>query len=165
PADSVVLLPVSSHQASAFPPLAQGRLLSFSREAISTRGTFSGLQSFLYVQASIFACHPGRSYRYDLSSYGSRDFYFRAPQGSLPHPASDMLAVRIGQLTAGDFHPIRFAALSAASVKVGTLGSRGVTGRVCLLDDHRIISPYDLGAIRKADGDPSRTNRKAGYSA
>src|SRR6185369_4553807 len=124
PADSVVLLPVSSHQASAFPPLAQGRLLSFSREAISTRGTFSGLQSFLYVQASIFACHPGRSYRYDLSSYGSRDFYFRAPQGSLPHLASDMLAVRIGQLTAGDFHPIRFAALSAASTKVGTLNAR-----------------------------------------
>ncbi|HXU36398.1 MAG TPA: hypothetical protein VN937_08540, partial [Blastocatellia bacterium] len=50
--------------------------------------------------------------------------YFRAPQGSLPHLASDMLAVRIGQLTAGDFHPIRFAALSAASTKVGTLNAR-----------------------------------------
>src|SRR6185369_17264468 len=140
PADSVVLLPVSSHQASAFPPLAQGRLLSFSREAISTRGTFSGLQSFLYVQASIFACHPGRSYRYDLSSYGSRDFYFRAPQGSLPHLASDMLAVRIGQLTAGDFHPIRFAALSAASTKVGTLNARspGMSDKLKFVDSTRM---------------------------
>jgi hypothetical protein len=31
--------------------------------------------------------------------------YIRAPQGSLPSLTSDMLAVRIGQLTAGDFHP------------------------------------------------------------
>jgi len=49
-----------------------------------------------------------------LKLYGSRDVYFRAPQGSLPSPASDMLAVRIGQLTAEDFHLMRFAALSAA---------------------------------------------------
>jgi hypothetical protein len=46
---------------------------------------------------------------------GSCDFYFRAPCGSLPSRTSDMLAVRIGQLTAGDLHPIRFATLSAAS--------------------------------------------------
>jgi hypothetical protein len=37
---------------------------------------------------------------------GSCDFYFRAPCESLPSRMSDMLAVRIGQLTAGDFHPI-----------------------------------------------------------
>jgi hypothetical protein len=42
-------------------------------------------------------------------------FYFRAPCVSLPSRTSDMLAVRIGQLTAGDLHPIRFATLSAAS--------------------------------------------------
>src|SRR2546426_8091085 len=45
---------------------------------------------------------------------GSRDVYIRASYGLLPLHTSDMLAVRIGQLTAGDFHPFRFAALSAA---------------------------------------------------
>ena len=79
------------------PPFSTRSAPAFSREAISTRGTISGLQSFRYVQASIFACHPGRSYRYDDQlSYGSRDVYFRAPQGLLPHLTSDMLAVRIG---------------------------------------------------------------------
>jgi len=33
---------------------------------------------------------------------------------SLPSYASDLLVVRTGQLTTGDFHPIRLAALSAA---------------------------------------------------
>jgi hypothetical protein len=41
-------------------------------------------------------------------------FYVRASRGSLPPHAPDMLAVRIGQLTAEDFHLIRCAALSAA---------------------------------------------------
>jgi len=41
-------------------------------------------------------------------------YYVRASRRSLPPHAPDMLAVRIGQLTAGDFHPIRCAALSAA---------------------------------------------------
>jgi hypothetical protein len=81
----------------------------------SVRTVLSGLQSFLYVQASRFACHPGRSCRWRFRVQGSCDFYFRAPCGSLPSRTSDMLAVRIGQLTAGDLHPIRFATLSAAS--------------------------------------------------
>jgi hypothetical protein len=87
-----------------------------SRTATSVRGSISGLQSFLYVQASNFACHPGRSYRYNFTSYGSRDVYFRAPHGLLPPHVSDILAVRIGQLTTWDFHPIKPAALSAAPV-------------------------------------------------
>ena len=85
------------------------------RTTTSVRTVLSGLQSFLYVQASKFACHPGRSYRWHFCAQGSCDFYFRAPCGSLPSRTSDMLAVRIGQLTAGDLHPIRFATLSAAS--------------------------------------------------
>jgi hypothetical protein len=48
---------------------------------------------------------------------GSHAFYFRAPYKLLPSCMSGILAVRIGQLTAGDFHPIRFAALSAAPAK------------------------------------------------
>ena len=86
-----------------------------TRTTTSVRTVISGLQSFLNVQASKFACHPGRSYRWRFRVQGSCDFYFRAPCVSLPPRSSDMLAVRIGQLTAGDLHPIRFATLSAAS--------------------------------------------------
>ena len=49
------------------------------------------------------------------SPSSSRDVYFRAPRGLFPPHAPDILAVRTGQLTAGDLHPIRLAALSAAS--------------------------------------------------
>ncbi len=52
-----------------------------------------------------------------LSTKGGRGFYIRAEHDSLPHRASDMLAVRIGQLTAGDFHPMRLAALLAAPLR------------------------------------------------
>ncbi len=50
----------------------------------------------------------------ELSIGRSRDFYFRAVLASLPLQVSDMLVVRIDQLTTRDSHPIRFAALSAA---------------------------------------------------
>src|SRR5260370_34931560 len=52
-----------------------------------------------------------------LPTKGGRGFYIRAEHDSLPHRASDMLAVRIGQLTAGDFHPMRLAALLAAPLR------------------------------------------------
>jgi hypothetical protein len=59
-------------------------------------------------------CSPPRSLRsIPLSSYGHRDFYFRASYSSLPLHTSDMLTARIGQLAVGDSHPIRLAALSA----------------------------------------------------
>jgi hypothetical protein len=64
-----------------------------TRTTTSVRTVLSGLQSFLYVQASRFACHPGRSYRWRFRVQGSCDFYFRAPCVSLPSCTSDMLAV------------------------------------------------------------------------
>src|SRR3972149_4639427 len=63
PAVSVVHIPVSSHRASAFPTLGTGRHLAFPRAATLARDSITGLQSFTNVQASRFACHPGRSYR------------------------------------------------------------------------------------------------------
>ena len=63
PAASGVLLPVSSSRASAFPHAVPGRRSATVRATTSARVPISGLQSFLYVQASSFACHPGRSYR------------------------------------------------------------------------------------------------------
>ncbi len=112
PAARGVHSPVASPTTSAFPPLGQGRRPPDPCSDFSTVA-LSGLQSFLNVQARRFARHPGRSYRC-ASPQGSRDFYVRASRGSLPPHAPDMLAVRIGQLTAGDSHPIRCAALSAA---------------------------------------------------
>ena len=44
----------------------------------------------------------------------SCDFYLRASHDSLPPHAPGILNVRTGQLTFGDFHPIRSAALPAA---------------------------------------------------
>ncbi len=142
PAALVVHSPVSSHKTSAFPTLGPGRRLATLRTATSVRARFSRLQSFRYVQARRFARHPGRPYRSSASAcrffgllvfspfpgecltlpnlgplvgLGSRGFSFRAPHSLLPPCVPDMLAVRIEQLTAGDFHPIRSAALSAAA--------------------------------------------------
>jgi len=112
PAARGVHSPVASPTTSAFPPLGQGRRPQDPCSDFSTVA-ISGLQSFLTVQARRFARHPGRSYRC-ARPQGSRDFYVRASRGSFPPHAPDMLAVRIGQLTAGDSHPIRCAALSAA---------------------------------------------------
>jgi hypothetical protein len=67
--------------------------VAFSRTTTSVRTVLSRLQSFLDVQASRFACHPGRAYRRDSPSRGSCDFYFRAPYRLLPPYTSDMLAV------------------------------------------------------------------------
>src|SRR5260370_21541294 len=58
-----VLLPVSSSVASAFPQEGNGSASAISREHDFPRGRISGLQIFLYVQASKFARLPDRSYR------------------------------------------------------------------------------------------------------
>ena len=63
PAASGVLLPVSSPRASAFPKAVSGRRSADTHATTSARRTISELQSFLYVQASRFACHPDRSHR------------------------------------------------------------------------------------------------------
>jgi hypothetical protein len=60
-------------------------------------------------------CLPPRSLPpQQLAPLGGRGVYVRAECLWLPSCTSDMLAVRLGQLTARDFHPIRLAALSAA---------------------------------------------------
>ncbi len=118
--------PVSSPPTSAFPPVGPGRsppdpCRDFRPVALS------GLQSFRNVQARRFARHPGRSYR-GAPPQGSRDFYIRASRGSLPPPAPDMLAVRIGQLTAGDSHPHKMRSLVGCSPNARLEPLPGVTG-------------------------------------
>ena len=79
-------------------------------------GMISGLQSFADVQASGFARHPGRSYRSgSVDPLGSRGFYVRASDGLLPPRPSDMLAVRIGQLTAWGLTPHKMRGLAGRS--------------------------------------------------
>ena len=116
PAAPAVHSPVSSHRTSAFPALGPGRRLASIPRSDFKRGLVYGAAAFVSLQARRFACHPGRPYRSSsfLRKLGSRGVSIRASHGSLPPRASDMLAVRTGQLTAGDFHPIGSAALSAA---------------------------------------------------
>jgi hypothetical protein len=113
-----VHVPVSSRESSAFPEV-QGRVGSTTNDSVEQlhNGGVSreGYRLFLFVQASRSACHPGCSHRCGhLWPQGSRGVYVRAEHMSLPSCASNMLTVRIGQLTVGDFHPTRLAALSAA---------------------------------------------------
>jgi len=49
------------------PEFTAGRRLATFRAATSARGSISRLQTFLYVKASSFACHPGRSHRCGIS--------------------------------------------------------------------------------------------------
>jgi len=55
---------------SAFPNWDLGRLAGKLHSATSEWSSISRRQSFLYVQASKFVRHPGRSYRYGSMSMG-----------------------------------------------------------------------------------------------
>jgi hypothetical protein len=112
--DPMVHLPVPSHRTSAFPRLQEGRLPHLIRTATSVRDFLRGCShSLMFRRPGLLTTQVAPT---AVRRLGSRDFYFRAPHGSLPPRVPDILAVRIGQLTAGDFHPIRLAALSAAPV-------------------------------------------------
>ena len=80
----------------------------------SRNSPFNDFQTAWYFAAAAIrlssglqvCCHPGRSHRSASYALGSCGVYLRAYRGSLPPRASDILAVRIGQLTAEDFHPL-----------------------------------------------------------
>src|SRR5215472_3635290 len=75
------------------------------RSTTSERGVLTRLQSFDNLQASEFAAtQVVPTAGIPFGCQGSRGVYIRAVRGSLPPRASDMLAVRIGQLTAEVFH-------------------------------------------------------------
>jgi hypothetical protein len=110
------------------PLLPRGHRPSPCRERLGTphypyrdfrTGDITGLQSFSNVQASGFARHPGRSYRRGpFDPRGSRGFYVRAYYGLLPPRTSDMLAARIGQLTAWGLPPHQIRGLAGRSPDV-----------------------------------------------
>ncbi len=105
PAPALVPLVVSSQSTSAFPATVQ---VGVAQHPCSNfrRGKISGLQySLISLLASTFACDPGCSDRRQHLCLGHCRFYIRAERGSLPPHASDMLAVRIDQLTAHGLSP------------------------------------------------------------
>ena len=78
---------------------------------------------------------PPRSFLPLWLPQGSRGVYVRAEHRSLPSCASNMLTVRIGQLTVEDFHLIRLAALSAApgpDCAIVVFGSAGHKGAISI---------------------------------
>jgi len=102
----LVHLPVSSQRASAFAMSEVARQITGYPYSDFCTGGLTGLQSFDDLQASRFARHSGRSHhRRPFVPRGSRGFYVRAEYGLLPPRTSDMLAVRIGQLTAWGLSP------------------------------------------------------------
>ena len=113
PAARGVPLPVSSSTTSAFPAFGPGRRSATSVQRLQYGAFFEA--AVIHSCSGPQVCSPPRSLLPLRSHpYGSRGFSVRASRGSFPPHASDMLAVRIGPLTAEDFHLIRCAALSAA---------------------------------------------------
>jgi hypothetical protein len=75
------------------------------RSTTSERRCLTRLQSFDNLQASEFAAtQVVPTAGIQSGCQGGRGVYIRAERGSLPPHASDVLAVRIGQLTAKVFH-------------------------------------------------------------
>ena len=113
PAARGVRLPVSSSTTSAFPSFGPGRRSAKPVQRFQYGALFEA--AVICSCSGPQVCSPPRSLLpIRLTLYGSCDFSIRASRGLLPPHAPDMLAVRIGQLTAEDFHLIRYAALSAA---------------------------------------------------
>jgi hypothetical protein len=63
-------------------------VLANPRAATSARRYISRLQAFLYVQASKFACHPGRSDRYETAVW--------PPWRLLPNPGEFVTSLPVG---------------------------------------------------------------------
>jgi hypothetical protein len=147
PAARVVHGPVSSHPTAACPPCGPGRRATMSVQR---------LQDGALCEAAVMRAGAGPQVGSPPRSllplrptpHGSRGFYVRAARGSFPPHAPDMLAVRIGPLTAEDFHLIRCAALSAAPRTLGIRrgGSWVGTRRVTLL--HVSSSPRLAPCVR-----------------
>jgi hypothetical protein len=110
----MVLSPVSSHRNIGLPQANNGS--AFPQRSVQRLQYGSAFETAVIPLCSgPQVCSPLRSLPPQSEfSRGGCDFYVRASHGSLPHRAPDMLVVRTGQLTTGDSHPLKLAALSAA---------------------------------------------------
>ena len=110
----MVHLPVSSHRNIGLPQANNGS--AFPQRSVQRLQYGSDFETAVIPLCSgPQVCSPLRSLppQSKINRSGC-DFYVRASHGSLPHRAPDMLVVRTGQLTTGDSHPLKLAALSAA---------------------------------------------------
>src|SRR5262245_47039966 len=99
--------PLSSSTASAFPSFGPGRRSAKPVQRFQYGALFEA--AVISSCSDPQVCAPPRSLLpIRLPPYGSRDFSIRASRGLLLSHAPDMLAVRIGQVTAEDFHLIRY---------------------------------------------------------
>ena len=123
--------------------------------------------SFMFRPPSLLATQIAPTVA-DQSPQGSRGVYIRAERMSLPSYASDILVVRIGQLTTGDSHPIRLAALSAAPP--GLLGRplracRGALAASGCSPTSDTIPPRPYFSSRRSTEKPSSPSRNTERSA
>jgi hypothetical protein len=87
-----------------------------TRTAASVRRSFRGCKhSFMFRPLPLLATLTAPTVA-SIRCSAAVTFYFRTYHGLLPPRVPDILAVRTGQLTAGDFHPIKSAALSAVPI-------------------------------------------------
>jgi hypothetical protein len=110
----MVHLPVSSHRNIGLPQANNGS--AFPQRSVQRLQYGSDFETAVIPLCSgPQVCSPLRSLppQSKINRSGC-DFYVRASHGSLPHRAPGMLVVRTGQLTTGDSHPLKLAALSAA---------------------------------------------------
>ena len=113
PAARVVHLPVSSHTTSAFPPFGPGRRSTMSVQRFQYGAFFEA--AVIHSCSGPQVCSPPRSLLpIRPTPYGSRDFSIRASR-FVTSPCPDMLAVRIGQLTAWGLSPHQMRSLVGCS--------------------------------------------------
>jgi hypothetical protein len=92
-----------------------------TRTAASVRHSFRGCKhSFMFSPLPLLATLTAPTVTSMMCSSG--DFYLRTYHGLLPPRVPDILTVRTGQLTVGDFHPIKSAALSAVPITPRVMG-------------------------------------------
>jgi hypothetical protein len=100
-----VRLPVASPVTSAFPKSPLGRLHHKSAQRLQSGLVLRGCShSMIFRPPSLLATQIVPTAGLHCGCQGGRGVYIRAERGSLPNRASDMLAVRIGQLTAEVLH-------------------------------------------------------------
>lgn len=106
PALLLVHLPVTSQETSAFANLGAARQHAHIPYGDFCTGILLGAADIRSC-SGLWVCSPPRSLLPPglIETRGSRGFYVRASHGLLPCRASDMLAVRIGQLTAWGLTP------------------------------------------------------------
>ena len=106
---------------SGLPPSLTGSAFSLFPVQRLQHGTLSRgcRHSFMFRPPSLLATQIAPTDT--ILPYGRRGVYFRTSKSSFPPSPSDMLTVRIGQLTVGDFHPVRLTALSAVPIALERL--------------------------------------------